>query len=80
MKEKVKAFLLKVKTGFVSLLTKAYANVWFNTFCVALGSIFGLIQAWPVIVFIMLYGVGAVVVYKNAPITPVKVKRSTKKM
>lgn len=51
------------------LLIKAYANEWFNMFCVSTALILGYTQLWPGIVFVMSYMLGMAIVMNEKPTT-----------
>jgi hypothetical protein len=51
-----------MKKKVIEFLKKVYANEHFNTFCVGIAWVLGLINTWPGIAFVGLYLVGAGIV------------------
>jgi hypothetical protein len=66
----------KMKVKILNFLNKVYTNGWFNLFSVMTATVLGLLNTWPCIVFLMLYGAGFAVVNINQPsvVTPVASK------
>ena len=60
-----------MKEKLKKLVLMAYPNVWFNMFSIMFATIFGYTQSFASILFVALYGIGAVTYLNNKPKTMV---------